>query len=103
MNSVVFITTPSIKEARLIARTLVKEKLAACVNIVRVVESVFFWEGKIEQAKESLLIVKTRKARLSQLIKRVKSLHSYQVPEIISLPISAGNGDYLKWLADCTK
>jgi len=103
MNTVIFITTPGMQEARRIARALVKERLAACVNIVKSVESVFFWKGKIEEAKEALLIVKTRKARLPALIRRVQSLHSYQVPEIIALTITAGNKEYLKWLIDCTK
>lgn len=97
---VVFITASNFKESEKISKMLVSEKLAACCNIVPKVSSRYWWKGKIETASESLLIVKTKKSSLSQLIKRVKSIHSYTVPEIIALPIPKGNPDYLNWIEE---
>ncbi|MBM3245980.1 MAG: divalent-cation tolerance protein CutA [Candidatus Omnitrophica bacterium] len=102
MYIVVFITTSSKKEARRIAARLVENKLAACVNIIDKVESVFYWQSKIDQAAEALLVVKTKKSLLNSLIKKVKSWHSYQVPEIIALPIIGGSKEYLDWIDDST-
>jgi periplasmic divalent cation tolerance protein len=99
MNIVIFITTADKNEAKKIARALVKDRLAACVNIVDAIESVFCWQGKIEKAKEAFLVVKTKKGLLPRIIKLVKSLHSYQVPEIIALPVIAGEKRYLDWLS----
>ena len=98
MNIVIFITTSNKKEAEKIARGLLKERLCACTNIVEKLDSLFWWKDKLEKAKESLLIVKTKKSLLPKLIKKVRSLHSYEVPEIIALPIIGGNKDYLDWL-----
>jgi len=98
MYIVIFITTPNKKEANKIARSLLRKRLAACVNIVDKIESFFWWRGKIDKAKETLLIIKTKKALIPQLIKKVKSLHSYKVPEIIALPIVSGEKKYLGWL-----
>jgi len=98
MNIVIFITAANIKEAERIASALVKEKLAACVNIVEGIKSLFWWQGKVDCSKEVLLMVKSRKSKISKIIRRVKSLHSYEVPEIIALPIVAGEPNYLKWL-----
>ena len=95
---IVLITTGSEEEASKIARLLVKEKKAACVNIVPEVDSLFRWKGKIDSARESLLLVKTTASLLSEIVSLVKETHSYQVPEIIGLPIIGGNEDYLKWL-----
>jgi len=103
MNVVIFVTTANKKEAEKIASRLVKEKLAACVNIIENVHSLFWWQGRVDEAGEALLIVKTRKALLPKLIKRVKSLHSYEVPEIIALPIIAGNKKYLRWINESTR
>ena len=103
MKIVIFITAANKQEARRIASSLIKEKLAACVNIVEKVESLFWWQAKVDQAKEVLLIVKTKKKLLNKLIRLVKSLHSYTVPEIIALPIIGGNSDYLNWIDDVTK
>ena len=100
MYIVVFITASSKKEARKIARGLLEEKLVACVNIIDEVESLFWWQGKIDSAKEALLVSKTKKELFNKLAKKVKSLHSYSVPEIISLPIISGNKDYLKWIKE---
>ncbi len=96
---VVYITVGSPDEAARLARALVTERLAACVNRVPV-ESVYRWQGQLEEAPEVLLIVKTRRARLDALASRVQALHSYTVPEMIALPIVAGWPPYLDWLAD---
>ena len=98
MDIVVFITVVNKKEASLIAQGLVEKKLAACVNMAASVTSVFSWKGKIERVSEVLLIVKTVKRKLGVLERFVKSCHSYEVPEIIALPIVGGNKDYLEWL-----
>ncbi len=95
---VVFITTSSYEEARKIADKLVDRKKAACVNIVPGVNSLFRWKGKIEEAEESLMVVKTRVELFPDVVSLVKSVHSYEVPEIIALPIVEGNPDYLEWL-----
>jgi periplasmic divalent cation tolerance protein len=98
MHSIIFITAAHKKEARLIAQALLKNKLAACVNIIDKIESFFWWQGKIDCAEEALLLVKSKKSKLPKIIKLVKSLHSYSVPEIIALPIIAGEKKYLKWI-----
>ena len=98
---VVLVTCGSAKEARSIARSLVERKLAACVNLLPVpVESVYRWKGSIESAKEFLLIVKTTRKRFAAVKAEVLRLHSYEVPEIIALPIAMGSQDYLAWIAD---
>ncbi len=101
--AVVFVTAANKKEARKIADGVVKEHLVACVNIVEKIESIYWWQGKIEKSTEMLLIMKTKISLSEKLIKKVKSLHSYTVPEIIFLPIIDGNSDYLKWIEDETK
>ena len=103
MYIVVFITAGSKEEAQKIARGLLEEKLAACVNIIDGVESHFWWQGKIDSAKEALLVIKTKKELFNKLAKKVKSLHSYSVPEIIALPIVTGNTEYLNWINDSTE
>ncbi len=95
---VVYITAPDEEEAARIARTVVEERLAGCVNIIKGIRSIYSWEGKVEDDHEVLMVVKTRKTLFSAIEKRVKELHSYSVPEIISLPLVEGSEDYLKWL-----
>ena len=95
---IVLITAGSEEEAHKIAESLVNGKKAACVNIVPRVDSLFRWEGKLDSARESLLLVKTKASLFSEIVEMVKRMHSYEVPEIIALPIIAGNEDYLKWL-----
>ena len=95
---IVFITTGSEEEAHRIAESLVKGKKAACVNIVPRVDSLFWWEGKLDSARESLLLVKTKASLFPEVVELVKRTHSYEVPEIIALPIVAGSEDYAKWL-----
>lgn len=103
MNTVIFVTAGHKKEAEKIASALIEGKLAACVNIIQSVHSLFWWQGKVDRARELLLIIKTKKTLLPQVIRKVKSLHSYSVAEIIALPIIAGNKEYLKWLNDSTR
>jgi periplasmic divalent cation tolerance protein len=96
---VVFVTAPPDKAGDLAGR-LVEEKLVACVNIVKDIYSIYWWQGTVEKDKESLLIAKTELGLLGKLIKRVKELHPYEVPEIIALPIIGGNPDYLRWISE---
>jgi periplasmic divalent cation tolerance protein len=95
---IVLVSTGSQEEAHKIAELLVKAKKAACVNIVPAVDSLFWWEGEIESGRESLLLVKSKASLLAEIVELVKRTHSYEVPEIIALPIAAGSEDYLKWL-----
>jgi len=96
----VLVTVASRQEAEKIARELVGSKLAACVNIIPKVESIYRWEGKVEEGEEILMIIKSRYDKFSELVNTVTKLHSYQVPEIIALPIVAGSDSYLRWLND---
>jgi periplasmic divalent cation tolerance protein len=97
---VVLVTFSSEEEARKIAAVLVEERLAACVNVIGGIRSVFIWEGVQHNASEVIGIVKTTRARLDSLVTRVKSLHSYSVPEIIAVPIVGGDEHYLQWVRD---
>ena len=98
---VVLVTCGSRREAQRIAREIVTRRLAACVNLLEMpVESVYRWKGKVEKAREFLLLIKTSARRLVELEATVKRLHSYEVPEFIALPIVAGSPAYLRWLAD---
>lgn len=97
------ITTPSLREAQTIGKKLVEEKLAACANIIPQVASLFSWQGKICRERESLMVLKTRQTCFNRLVKRVKYLHSYSVPEIIALPIVRGSQDYLQWIRKTTR
>lgn len=101
-NIVVFITASGEDEAASIARVLVEGRLAACVNIVRNLRSIYSWQGKVEDESEVLMIVKTQKKLFNSLAQKVRELHSYTVPEIIALPIVDGSEDYLKWLKEVT-
>lgn len=100
---VVLITASSPDEGARIAGALVDERLAACVNRLDGISSVYWWKGKVEHEQETLLIAKTRGELVERLIARVKELHSYSVPEVIALPIEAGNPDYLNWIAEETR
>jgi periplasmic divalent cation tolerance protein len=99
---VVFITASGEDEAEKIARSLVEARLAGCVNIIKNIRSVYRWEETVEDEPEVLMVAKTRKDIFHELMKKVKELHSYTVPEIIALPIIDGSEDYLKWLRDVT-
>ena len=98
---VVLVTCGSVKEGRKIARALVEQRIAACANILTSpVQSVYRWKGKVESAKEFLLIIKTTQSRFAKLKAEVKTLHSYDVPEIIALPIALGASNYLAWVSE---
>ncbi|MBV6518534.1 MAG: cytochrome C biogenesis protein CcdA [Candidatus Brocadia sp.] len=100
---VIFITTSSQDEAKKIGQILREENLIACCNIVPSIESIFTWQGRTLHEKETLMICKTREDLFGAVEKRVRQLHSYDVPEIIALPIIQGSKDYLDWVAQETK
>src|SRR5436189_1928672 len=97
---VVFMTAASGEEAARLAEMLVGAQLAACVQILPEMESVYRWQGKIERQSEILLIAKTTAAKFADLEREVRALHSYETPEIIAVPLVAGSTPYLEWLAD---
>jgi len=98
----IYITTKDEDEARKIGKTLVEEKLAACINI-HPIESIYRWEGEIEEEGEVAMLVKTKAKLADKVIERVKELHSYEVPCIVSFSIDKGNPDYLKWIEESTR
>lgn len=98
MYIVAFVTAANLEEAQNLSNRLIETKLAACVNIIENIKSIFWWQGKVESGKEVLLVIKSTKSKLSAIIKLVKSLHSYKVPEIIALPIIGGEKNYLRWI-----
>lgn len=100
---VVLVTTSSAEEAHRIARALVAEHLAACVNVLPGVRSVFFWDGQLQEAAEALLVVKTRRERYEALQQRVLELHGYSVPEVLALPVETGSPAYLAWVGDTVR
>ena len=100
---VVLVTAGSADEAARIGRTLVEERLAACVNVVGPIRSVYRWEGAVEEAEEHLLVVKARRVDLGALDARVRALHSYDVPEVLAIPVTGGSARYLAWLDEATK
>ena len=97
---VVLVTASNRQEAETISHVLVEKRVAACVNLIPLIRSEYWWEGKIEQAEESLLVIKTLYAKLDEVTETVKAHHSYTVPEVIALPIVKGNPDYLQWITD---
>jgi len=99
---VVLVTCPTAAEAQRIARAVVDARLAACVNILPgAVQSIYRWKGKVETARERLLLIKTSRKRLEKLQAAVERLHSYEVPEFIALPIATGSPKYIAWLDEC--
>ncbi|KAK1288794.1 hypothetical protein QJS10_CPB19g01536 [Acorus calamus] len=100
---VVYVTVPNKEAGKKLAESIVKERLAACVNIVPGIESVYWWDGKVQTDSEELLIIKTRESLLESLTEHVKSNHEYDVPEVIALPIKGGNSKYLEWIKNSTK
>lgn len=96
---IVLVTAPSMEAGQSIARRLVDERLAACVNIVPGVTSIYRWKGQISQDSEVLLVCKTRQSCMEKLDARVHSLHPYEVPEILAIPLAGGSAAYLNWLA----
>ena len=100
---IVFVMAGNEAEASTIARTLVEERLAACVILIAPVHSIYRWRGAIEESSECLLLIKTPARHYAKLERRIKQLHSYEVPEIIAVPLVQGSKHYLKWIADSTK
>jgi len=98
----VLTTCNSSETSSLIAEALISNKIAACVNIIKGVESVYQWQGKIEHDKEILLIIKTRESLFSQVEQSIQELHSYELPEIIAVPIMTGEKNYLNWIQSAT-
>jgi periplasmic divalent cation tolerance protein len=97
--AVVLVTASGLEEGNKICAAILEKRLAACVNIVPKISSLFWWQGKIDAADEVLLIVKTRASRVKDIIDAVKAIHSYSVPEVIALPVITGHSDYLDWIA----
>lgn len=96
-------TTGSEKEARRVARSLVKERLAACANVIPGVCSFFFWDGKLCQKKEALILIKTMNSKAKKIMDKIKKNHSYEVPEIIFFRIDKAEKNYLKWVKKMVK
>jgi len=103
MYIVVLITCPGKDDGERIADILLKERLAACINIIPNVTSKFWWTGKIHTAEETLLLVKTKKNLLRELIRKVKATHQYENPEIVALPIIGGSKEFTKWIDEEAK
>jgi periplasmic divalent cation tolerance protein len=100
--NLIYMTAASDDEAMRIGRTLVEERLAACANVIPGMRSLYWWDGRVQDDKEAVLIVKTRAELVAALTERVKALHSYAVPCVVALPIEAGNPAYLDWLRNET-
>lgn len=100
---IVLVTASNKDEARKIAKTLVEKRLATCVNIVEKVDSMYWWKSKVEEATESLLVIKTKQHLFKELIHVIKENHSYSVPEIIAIPILMGSSEYMKWFDENVK
>ena len=100
---VILVTSSKLRECRKIARHLVKARLAACVNITQEVRSIYRWEGKVEDEKEFLLVIKSTRDLFPEIRKEILALHSYKVPEVICLPIVDGSQAYLRWLGESVK
>ena len=94
----IYITAQNYSEAKKISTLLIKERYVACVNIIKSVDSIYRWKGKIINTKESVIIAKTDKKTISKLIKKIKLIHSYDCPCIVAVPIVNGNNDFLKWV-----
>ena len=101
--NLIYITAGSMEEARTIGNKLVSDRLAACVNIIDNVSSMYWWEGEIQDDKEVILIAKTKESLVPELVEKVRSMHSYSCPCIVSLPILNGNRAFLDWVVEETK
>ena len=97
---IVYITAGSAEEAETLARSAVERRLAACCSIVPNVRSIYRWQGAVEDDTEHLLIVKTRREQFEDLERHIRAMHSYEVPELLVLPVIGGDADYLDWLRD---
>jgi periplasmic divalent cation tolerance protein len=103
MYSIVYITTSEVDEAKKIAKTLLRERLVACTNIIPQIESLYWWEGEIEEDQESLLLAKTRSDLVDKVIARVEKIHSYETPCALEIHVKKGSEDYLAWLENALK
>ena len=101
--NLIYITAGTLDEAKTIGKELVSSRLAACANIIDNINSIYWWEGEIQDDREVILIAKTKKSLVPELIEKVKSMHSYDCPCIVSLPILDGNNPFLDWVIDETK
>jgi periplasmic divalent cation tolerance protein len=101
MHQLIFCTCPDQKSADMLAEQLVTGKLAACVNILPGIRSVYTWQGELESAQEHLLLIKTHSDKFADLEAAIKQYHPYQLPEIIAVAVERGSADYLKWLDSC--
>ncbi len=97
---VVLVTAPNVEVARFLARSLVESRLAACVNVVPAIHSLYRWEGEVQEDEEVLLVVKTRADRRDALASHICELHPYDVPEVLALPAVGGSEPYLRWLRE---
>ncbi len=102
-TNIIYITAGSMDEARVIGKELVSTRLAACVNIIDGITSFYWWEGEIQEDREVTIIAKTKESLVPELIERVKSIHSYDCPCIVSLPIEDGNKPFLDWIKEETR
>ena len=102
-EKLVISTAGSREEASRIASALVEDRLAACVNIAGPIESVYRWQGKVERSHEFLMLVKTTSQQSEAVAKRIRELHSYELPEVIEVSVDGGSGEYLKWIADSVR
>lgn len=102
-ETVTLVTCRDARQGRRIGETLVREKLAACVNVLPGVTSIYIWKGKLERSREALLIIKSRGALSKRLSRRVRELHSYEAPEVVTLRIASGNPAYLRWVRESTR
>ncbi|KAL6770459.1 CUTA1 [Auxenochlorella protothecoides x Auxenochlorella symbiontica] len=100
--SMLHVSVPSEEVGQQIAGALVEGRLAACVNIIPGIQSVYMWKGKVERDEEHLLVIKTQSTLVPDVVARVKALHPYVEPEVVALPISGGSASYLAWVAECT-
>ncbi len=98
MYSMVYVTTSKDLESKKIARKLLKEKLAACINIIPSIESIYLWKGEIEEDSESIMVIKTKSELVEEVIKRIEELHSYEIPCILEITVNNGSKNYLNWI-----
>ncbi|HOI40586.1 MAG TPA: divalent-cation tolerance protein CutA [Methanobacterium sp.] len=103
MYSIVYITTSGVEEAKKIAKNLLEEKIIACANIIPEMESIYWWEGDLEEDVESVLLVKTNSQLVDKVIDRVREIHSYQTPCALEIQIKKGSKEYLDWLENALK
>ncbi len=99
----IYITASTMDEARMIGKELVSSRLAACANIIDNINSIYWWEGEIQDDREVILVAKTKESLVSELIEKVNSMHSYSCPCVVSLPILGGHGPFLEWVRNETK